>query len=149
LLVLRQGGKTSNVELKPSPSNFLGSWKIINNNWVSFKTFITYGVVKPAQQQQLLLQQQQQPLLKTTTTTLTKYVTDATASATAKIHQSTKTQLESLAANLIDSSDRLVTQLGDDSKFPECNAVRDLFWNNEHRRSSTNTVFCKKGSSSQ
>ncbi len=52
LLALREGGKTSNVELKPLPSKFLDSWKIINNNWVSFKTFITYKVVKPAQQQQ-------------------------------------------------------------------------------------------------
>ena len=51
LLALREGGKTSNVELKPLPSKFLDSWKIINNNWVSFKTFITYKVVKPAQQQ--------------------------------------------------------------------------------------------------
>ena len=53
LLVLREGGKASNnIELKPLPSNFLDSWKIINNNWVSFKTFISYKVVKPAQQQQ-------------------------------------------------------------------------------------------------
>jgi HAMP domain-containing protein len=125
LLALREGGKTSNVELKPLPSKFLDSWKIINNNWVSFKTFITYKVVKPAQQQQQQLLLQQQPVLKTTTTTLSRNVTGATASAAAaaKIYQSTKTELESLAANLINSSDNLVTQLGVDSAKNSLNVM--------------------------
>jgi hypothetical protein len=126
LLALREGGKTSNVELKPLPSKFLDSWKIINNNWVSFKTFITYKVVKPAQQQQQQLLLQQQPVLKTTTTTLSRNVTGATASAAAaaaKIYQSTKTELESLAANLINSSDSLVTQLGVDSAKNSLNVM--------------------------
>jgi signal transduction histidine kinase len=126
LLALREGGKTSNVELKPLPSKFLDSWKIINNNWVSFKTFIAYKVVKPAQQQQQQLLLQQQPVLKTTTTTLSRNVTGATASAAAaaaKIYQSTKTELESLAANLINSSDSLVTQLGVDSAKNSLNVM--------------------------
>src|SRR6187200_3525704 len=63
LLVLREDGKTSNnIELKPLPSNFLDSWKIINNDWSTFKTFIADKVVKPAEKQQ-------QALLKTTSTT--------------------------------------------------------------------------------
>jgi len=95
LLVLREGGKTSNnIELKPLPSNFLDSWKIINNDWGRFKTFIADKVVKPAEKQQ-------QALLKTTSTTTTTVpsnVTRTTASsaaeAEAKIYQSTKTDLE-------------------------------------------------------
>ena len=120
LLILREGGKTSNnIELKPLPSNFLDSWKIINNDWGRFKTFITDKVVKPAEKQQ-------QALLKTTTTTtVPSNVTRTTASsaAAAKIYQSTKTDLESLAANLIDSSDRLVTQLGVDSAKNSLNVM--------------------------
>jgi signal transduction histidine kinase len=71
-------------------------------------------VVKPAEKQQ-------QALLKTTSTTTTTTVpsnvtrTTTSLAAATKIYQSTKTDLESLAANLIDSSDRLVTQLGVDS----------------------------------
>jgi signal transduction histidine kinase len=111
VMVLKEGGKIAGIELKPLPSKFLDSWKIINNDWNHFKTFITYKVVMPAQQQQ-----QQQPQLKTTTTAIPTNVTGTTASASeAKIYESTKTELESLAANLIDSSDRLVTQLGVDS----------------------------------
>ncbi len=109
IMVLKEGGKIAGIELKPLPSKFLDSWKIINNDWNHFKTFITYKVVMPAQQQQ-------QPQLKTTTTAIPTNVTGTTASsAAAKIYRSTKTELESLAANLINSSDRLVIQLGDDS----------------------------------
>jgi signal transduction histidine kinase len=133
LLVLREGGKTyNNIELKPLPSNFLDSWKIINNDWSRFKTLIAYEVVKPAQQQEALLQKQQQgqkPLLKTTSTTTTTTVpsnvtrTTTSLAAAVKIYESTKTDLESLAANLIDSSDRLVTQLGVDSAKNSLNVM--------------------------
>ena len=52
LLALRDGGKTSNVDLEPLPSKYLDSWKMINNNWNRLTTFITYDILKPAQQQQ-------------------------------------------------------------------------------------------------
>lgn len=38
---LKQGGKISDIELKPLPSEFSGSWDIINKKWQSFKAFIT------------------------------------------------------------------------------------------------------------
>ena len=108
IMVLKEGGKIAGIELKPLPSNFLDSWKIINNDWSTFKTFISYKVVKPAQQQQ---QQQQNTI---TTNAISSNATSASASE-AKIYESTKTELESLAATLINSSDMLVTQLGVDS----------------------------------
>ena len=112
LLVLRDGGKISNIELKPLSSKYLDSWKIINNNWNRFTMFIIYDIVKPVQQQR------QQPQLKTLTTATSKNITSipTTVSATAaKLYQSTKIELESLASNVINSSDRLVTQLGNDT----------------------------------
>ncbi len=65
MLVLRDGGKISNIQLKPLSSKYLDSWKIINNNWNRFTMFIIYDIVKPVQQQR------QQPQLKTLTTTAT------------------------------------------------------------------------------
>jgi hypothetical protein len=119
LLVLREGGKTSNnIELKPLPSNFLDSLKIINNDWSTFKTFISYKVVKPAQQQQ---QQQQQQ--NTITTIAIPSNATTTSASEAKIYGSTKTELESLAATLINSSDILVTQLGVDSAKNSLNVM--------------------------
>jgi signal transduction histidine kinase len=115
LLALRDGGKTSNLELEPLPSKYLDSWKIINNNWNRLTTFITYDILKPAQQQQ-----RQQLQLKTFATA--SIPTTAFAAA-AKLYQSTKIKLESLALNVINSSDRLVTQLGNDTAKDSRNLV--------------------------
>ena len=93
LLALRDGGKTSNVELEPLPSKYLDSWKMINNNWNRLMTVITYDILKPAQQQQ-----RQQLQLKTFATA--SIPTTAFAAA-AKLYQSTNIKLESLAMNVI------------------------------------------------
>ena len=93
-------------------SKYLDSWKIINNNWNRFTTFIIYDIVKPVQQRQ----QVQLKILTTTDTSknITSIPTTASATAT-KLYQSTKIELESLALNVINSSDRLVTQLGNET----------------------------------
>jgi signal transduction histidine kinase len=113
LLALRDGGTISNVELKPLSSKFLDSWKIINNNWNRFRIFITDVIVKSAQQQRQQLQSKTPTVTTTTPKNATGFPTTSTIAA--KIHQSTKTELESLALNVINSSDRLVTQLGNDT----------------------------------
>src|SRR5215469_6228516 len=113
LLTLRDGGKTSNVELEPLPSEYLESWKTINNNWNRLMTFITFDILKPQQQRQ-------QPQLKTLVTASIPTTAFATA---AKLYQSTNIKLESLAFNVINSSDRLVTQLGNDTAKDSRNLV--------------------------
>ena len=122
LLVLRDGGKTSNIELKPLSSKFLDSWKIINNDWNRFRIFITSEIVKPS-----LQQKREQPQSKIPTTTATsKNVTSilaASATSATKLYQSTKPELSSLATNVIDSSDMLVTQLGNDAAIDSRNLI--------------------------
>ena len=122
LLVLRDGGKTSNIELKPLSSKFLDSWRIINNDWDRFKIFITSEIVKPS-----LQQKREQPQSKIPTTTATsKNVTSilaASATSATKLYQSTKPELSSLATNVIDSSDMLVTQLGNDAAINSRNLI--------------------------
>ena len=122
LLVLRDGGKTSNIELKPLSSKFLDSWRIINNNWDRFKIFIISEIVKPS-----LQQKREQPQSKIPTTTATsKNVTSilaASATSATKLYQSTKPELSSLATNVIDSSDMLVTQLGNDAAINSRNLI--------------------------
>ncbi|MGB6590284.1 MAG: HAMP domain-containing sensor histidine kinase [Candidatus Nitrosopolaris sp.] len=115
LLALRDGGKTSNVDLEPLPSKYLDSWKMINNNWNRLTTFITYDILKPAQQQQ-----RQQLQLKTLATASISTIAFAAA---AKLYQSTKIKLESLALDVINSSDRLVTQLGNGTAKDSRNLV--------------------------
>jgi signal transduction histidine kinase len=122
LLVLRDGGKTSNIELKPLSSKFLDSWRIINNDWNRFRIFITSEIVKPS-----LQQKREQPQSKIPATTATsKNVTSilaASATSATKLYQSTKSELSSLATNVIDSSDMLVTQLGNDAAIDSRNLI--------------------------
>ena len=118
LLVLKEGGKISNnVKLQPLPSGFLDSWAIINNDWTRFKTFINNKIINPAQQQQQLIKKQQ-PKVETNPTTITSThsnISSATEASATEIYQSTKTEIESLASKLINSSDRLVIQLQDNT----------------------------------
>jgi nitrate/nitrite-specific signal transduction histidine kinase len=65
------------------------------------------------------LRQQQQAQLKTTANA----ATSSSSFTSAKIYQSTKTGLESMAIGLITSSDRLVTQLGDDVRKNSLNLI--------------------------
>ena len=132
LLALRDGGKTSNVELEPLPSKYLDSWKTINNNWNRLTMFITYDILKPAEQQQ-----RQQPQLKTL---VTASIPTTAFAAAAKLYQSTKIKLESLALNVINSSDRLVTQLGNDTAKDSRNSSGST----KHLCGYTNTLFCNK-----
>ena len=122
LLVLRDGGKTSNVELKPLSSKFLDSWKIINNDWNRFRTFITYEIVKPSLQRADL--QLKTLANKATFKNVTSIPTTAPPSTPAtKLYLSTKPELASLASNVINSSDRLVTQLGNDAAIDSRNLI--------------------------
>jgi signal transduction histidine kinase len=107
--ILREGGKIADIALKPLPSKFLNSWRMINNRWTDYKAFIIDRVVNP--KHELLIQQRQPPL-------------NASSSVSApKIYQSARTELESRATGLINSSDNLVKQLGDDAAKNSLNLI--------------------------
>jgi signal transduction histidine kinase len=83
ILVLKQGGTISGIEIDPLSSEFSSALDTINRDWQNYKMFISNNILNPDQR---LLETGQQ--------------------------QSTKTELESMALGLIDSSDALVTDLG-------------------------------------
>ncbi|HZD83747.1 MAG TPA: ATP-binding protein [Nitrososphaeraceae archaeon] len=88
ILLLEEGGRTlSDIQIKPLPSQFLNQWKIIDEKWHAYKGFIIDKVINKSNQ------------IKTTTTTT--------------IDQSAKSELESMALGLVNSSDTLVAQLGE------------------------------------
>ena len=126
-MVLRDGGKTSNVELGPLSSKFLDSWQIINNDWNRFRSFITLEIVKPSLQQRAQLQLRTPGNITTTsknvTSTPTTTTTTTTAMSATKLYQSIKPELGSLASNVINSSDRLVTRLGNDAAIDSRNLI--------------------------
>jgi len=100
IITLKQGGMISGVDLKPLPSAFLDMWKTIVQNWNAYKTSVIQNV--------LFISPHQEVKAITTSSPASTTITKETA-----IGQSlAKERLESMASNLINSSDRLVTQLG-------------------------------------
>jgi signal transduction histidine kinase len=90
IITLKQGGMISGVNLKPLSLDFLDLWNIVNRDWNLYKTPVT----------QILPHQG----VNATAPSILK-------STTKEIDQ-LKKQFESMASNLIVSSDRLVNQLG-------------------------------------
>jgi signal transduction histidine kinase len=125
LMVLRNGGKTSNIELGSLSSKFLDSWQIINNDWNKFRNFITLEIVKPSLQQRAQLQSKIPGNITTTTSKNVTAIPTATITTamSAKLYQSIKPKVGSLASNVINSSDRLVTQLGNDAAIDSRNLI--------------------------
>ena len=100
IITLKQGGMISGVNLKPLPSAFLDMWKTIVQNWNAYKTSVIQNV--------LFISPHQEVKAITTSSPATTTITKGTA-----IGQSlAKERLESMASNLVSSSDILVTQLG-------------------------------------
>jgi methyl-accepting chemotaxis protein len=89
IMTLKQGGKISGVDLKPLPSNLLDLWNSVDGRWNIYKTYVTNRLLKL-------------PSEAAITTTIT--TTDQTVD---------RNVVESMASNLIESSDKLVTLLGE------------------------------------
>ena len=89
IVTLKQGGMISGVDLKPLPSEFFELWNNVSRNSNLYETSVN------------------QILAGANTTT-----SSALKTTTKEIDQFRKKQFESIASDLIASSDRLVTQLG-------------------------------------
>jgi signal transduction histidine kinase len=82
IMALKQGGMISGIDLKPLPSNFLDLWNTVDGNWNVFKTYVTNKLLTSPQAR----------------TTMDQSLT--------------RKSFESMASDLVESSDKLVTLLG-------------------------------------
>jgi signal transduction histidine kinase len=89
IMTLKQGGSISGIDLRPLPSGLLDMWKAIDQNWNDYKASVAQEILTPNRAKQ-------------TTSSL----------LTAIDRSLTEKNLESKAFNLVNSSDKLVTQLG-------------------------------------
>jgi signal transduction histidine kinase len=90
IMTLKQGGTISGINLRALPLDFLDLSRQIDEDWSIFNTYITDNLLKRREGGQ---------------------VTEARSNTTAQSTTERK-DLELLASNLIDSSDALVTKLG-------------------------------------
>ncbi len=89
IMTLKQGGTISGIKLRPLPSDFLNLSRRSDEDWSIFKTSITDNIMKRGEDGQV-----------------------SAASATTAQSTAERKKFESLASNLIGSSDALVTKLG-------------------------------------
>jgi signal transduction histidine kinase len=89
IMALKQGGTISGIDLRPLPSGLLDMWKAIDQNWNDYKTSVAQEIFTPNRAKQT-----------------------TSSSLTAIDRSLTEKDLESKALNLLSSSDKLVTQLG-------------------------------------
>ena len=94
IMILREGGKTSDIQLKPLPLEFIEDWNTIQTKWITIKTAIKDQLDTNAQE-------------------LGSIDADSlNLEDNAMSNTSTKGELAPLFYSLIDSSDVLVTKLG-------------------------------------
>jgi len=82
IIALKQGGMISGIDLKPLPSSLLDLWNTADGKWNVFKTYVTNKLVTPPQ------------------------------ARTAMDQSTTRKVFESMASDLVESYDKLATQLG-------------------------------------
>jgi signal transduction histidine kinase len=108
ILTLKDGGKISGIDLKPLPSEFSKNWDTIFQKWISLKTILTNNILK---QNQMINQ-----VIEITSSSLSP-------SSSISIDKNIKTTLEAKALSLVDSSNVLVTKLGEYTKNSSQNSI--------------------------
>ncbi|HET9807479.1 MAG TPA: HAMP domain-containing protein, partial [Nitrososphaeraceae archaeon] len=107
ILTLKHGGKISEVVLKPLPSEFSKDWDSMYQKWILLKTILTNNILK---QNQIISPVVVGVIPEAATASTT------TSSSEIEIDKIIKIILETGALPLINSSNVLVTKLGEHAK---------------------------------
>lgn len=98
ILTLKQGGMISDIDLRPLPPRFLENWNTIYQGWVSLKAILTNTVMQPNEGINM-------------------------AMITSSIIEALKATTETGASSLLNSSNVLVTALGEYSRVSSPNSM--------------------------
>jgi signal transduction histidine kinase len=99
ILTLKQGGMLSGVDLRPLPSIFLENWNAVYQQWVSLKGILTNSVIQPSENKNLA------------------------AAIPLPSLQALRTTIETSGSSLVNSSNALVTGLGEYARVNSQNSV--------------------------
>src|SRR5215211_2669995 len=109
ILILKNGGKTSDINLKPLPSEFSKDWDNIYQKWILLKTILSNNVLKESQINN--------PVGGVVT------ISSFSSSSSTPLDKNIKTILEAEALSLVNSSNVLVTKLGEYTKNSSQNTI--------------------------
>jgi signal transduction histidine kinase len=106
VLILKNGGKISDIDLKPLPSEFSNDWNSIYQKWILLKTILlSNNILKETQ-----------IITNTSTVAEVSSRTVQASSSSSDINKTIKTILETGALPLVNSSNVLVSKLGEHAK---------------------------------
>ena len=115
ILTLKQGGKISDIELKPLPDEFSNDWDNIYQKWILLKTTLTNNILKESQTRSSMVVK----VVASETTapsSLSLSSSSSSPSSELEINNIIKTIKERGVLPLVNSSNVLVTKLGEYAK---------------------------------
>jgi signal transduction histidine kinase len=111
ILILKNGGKTSDINLKPLPSEFSKDWDNIYQKWDLLKTTLTNNILKESQ------------IMNPVGGGVVTISSPFSSSSSIPLDKNIKTILEAEALSLVNSSNVLVTKLGEYTKNSSQNTI--------------------------
>ena len=115
ILTLKQGGKISDIELKPLPDEFSNDWDNIYQKWILLKTTLTNNILKESQTRSSMVVK----VVASETSAPSSLSLSSSSSAPSselEINNIIKTIKEGGVLPLVNSSNVLVTKLGEYAK---------------------------------
>ena len=115
ILTLKQGGKISDIELKPLPDEFSNDWDNIYQKWILLKTTLTNNILKESQTRSSMVVK----VVASETSapsSLSLSSSSSSPSSELEINNIIKTIKERGVLPLVNSSNVLVTKLGEYAK---------------------------------
>ena len=115
ILTLKQGGKISDIELKPLPDEFSNDWDNIYQKWILLKTTLTNNILKESQTRSSMVVK----VVASETSapsSLSLSSSSSSPSSESEINNIIKTIKERGVLPLVNSSNVLVTKLGEYAK---------------------------------
>src|SRR5215207_8228221 len=113
ILTLKQGGKISDTELKPLPDEFSNDWDNIYQKWILLKTTLTNNILKESQTRSSM---EVKVVASETSAPSSISLSSSSPSSELEINNIIKTIKEREVLPLVNSSNVLVTKLGEYAK---------------------------------
>ena len=113
ILTLKQGGKISDIELKPLPDEFSNDWDNIYQKWILLKKILTNKILKESQTSSSMVVK---VIASETSAPSSLSLSSSSPSSESEINNIIKTIKERGVLPLVNSSNVLVTKLGEYAK---------------------------------
>ena len=116
ILTLKQGGKISDIELKPLPDEFSNDWDNIYQKWILLKTTLTNKILKESQTSSSMVVKVVASETSAPSSLSLSSASSSSPSPESEINNIIKTIKERGVTPLVNSSNVLVTKLGEYAK---------------------------------